>query len=122
MDDLLVEQHGGHGDGARVCLTDGRPATVYAAEWSEAGAPVAYRIRELEPGRHGNIGKLVPSLISDELVSRDQTERRGIARRPLGAFAGPQTPAAPAFRSANRYRRGRAPFALRNTGDRTPVP
>ncbi|NUK84925.1 hypothetical protein [Streptomyces lunaelactis] len=72
LDDLLVEQHGGHGDGARVRLTDGRPAIVYAAEWSEAGAPVAYRIRELEPGRHGNIGKLVPSFTSDELVSRDQ--------------------------------------------------
>jgi hypothetical protein len=72
LDDLLVEQHGGYGDGARVHLTDGRPAIVYAAEWSEAGAPVAYRIRELEPGRHGNIGKLVPSLTSDELVSRDQ--------------------------------------------------
>jgi len=71
LDDLLVEQHGGHGDGARVRLTDGRPAIVYAAEWSEAGAPVAYRIRELEPGRHGNIGKLVPSLTSDELVARD---------------------------------------------------
>ncbi|MFG2903335.1 hypothetical protein ACGFZH_40440 [Streptomyces zaomyceticus] len=71
LDDLLVEQHGGHGDGARVRLTDGRPAIVYAAEWSEAGAPVAYRIRELEPGRHGNIGKLVPSLTSDELVPRD---------------------------------------------------
>ncbi|NEE39435.1 hypothetical protein G3M53_80315 [Streptomyces sp. SID7982] len=72
LDDLLVEQHGGHGDGARVRLTDGRPAIVYAAEWNEAGAPVAYRIRELEPGRHGNIGKLVPSLTSDELVPRDQ--------------------------------------------------
>ncbi|MFJ7424099.1 hypothetical protein ACIQXD_36775 [Streptomyces uncialis] len=72
LDDLLVEQHGGHGDGARVRLTDGRPAIVYAAEWSEAGAPVAYRIRELEPGRHGNIEKLVPSLTSDELVTRDQ--------------------------------------------------
>ncbi|MCX4682485.1 hypothetical protein OG413_45990 [Streptomyces sp. NBC_01433] len=72
LDDLLVEQHGGHGDGARVRLADGRPAIVYAAEWSEAGAPVAYRIRELEPGRHGNVGKLVPSLTSDELVPRDQ--------------------------------------------------
>ncbi|MFC8899072.1 hypothetical protein [Streptomyces cinereoruber] len=71
LDDLLVEQHGGHGDGARIRLTDGRPAIVYAAEWSEAGAPVAYRVRELEPGQYGNAGKLVPSF-RDELVSRDQ--------------------------------------------------
>ncbi|MFH8620167.1 hypothetical protein ACH4E8_34505 [Streptomyces sp. NPDC017979] len=71
LDDLLVEQHGGHGDGARIRLTDGRPAVVYAVEWSEAGAPVAYRVRELEPGQYGNAGKLVPSF-RDELVSRDQ--------------------------------------------------
>ncbi|MFZ3467504.1 hypothetical protein ACODT3_39945 [Streptomyces sp. 4.24] len=72
LDELLVERHGGHGPGARVRLTDGRPAMVYAAEWDEAGAPVAYRIRELVPGRHGNVGKLVPSISSDELVTRDQ--------------------------------------------------
>ncbi|XXZ47483.1 hypothetical protein AAGT00_00600 (plasmid) [Streptomyces cavourensis] len=71
LDDLLVEQHGGHGDGARIRRTDGRPAIVYAVEWREAGAPVAYRIRELEPGKYGNAGKLVPTF-REELVSRDQ--------------------------------------------------
>ncbi|GGV97312.1 hypothetical protein GCM10015535_68490 [Streptomyces gelaticus] len=69
--DLLVARHGGHGPGARVRLANGRPAVVYATGWREAGAPVAYRIRELKPGRHGNVGKLVSSLTSDELVSRD---------------------------------------------------
>ncbi|MYX18408.1 hypothetical protein GTY67_34230 [Streptomyces sp. SID8374] len=71
LDDLLVQQHGGHGYGARIRLTDGRPAIVYAAEWSEAGAPVAYRVRELEPGQYGNAGKLIPSF-RDELVAHDQ--------------------------------------------------
>ncbi|MEV8103160.1 hypothetical protein [Streptomyces sp. NPDC088135] len=66
LDSLLVGRHGGHLD--RVRLTDGRPAVVYAAEWGDDGPPVAYRVRELEPGRHGNVGRLVPSLRSAELV------------------------------------------------------
>ncbi|MCM8549180.1 hypothetical protein [Streptomyces sp. STCH 565 A] len=37
-------------------------------EWGEDGPPVAYRVRELEPGRHGNAGRLVPSLTRDVLV------------------------------------------------------
>ncbi|WP_256254817.1 hypothetical protein [Streptomyces sp. cf124] len=28
-----------------------------------------YRVRELEPGAHGNVGRLVPSLTSDVLVA-----------------------------------------------------
>lgn len=71
LDTLLVDRHGGYAPGARVRLTDGRPAVVYAAEWSEAGAPTGYRISELEPGRYGNVGKLVASLSSHELVVRD---------------------------------------------------
>ncbi|MFB6668492.1 hypothetical protein [Streptomyces parvus] len=66
LDSLLLGQHGGHG--GRVRLPDGRPALVYAVEWGEAGPPLAYRLRELEPGRHGNLGRLVPSLGSDLLV------------------------------------------------------
>ncbi|WP_119580628.1 hypothetical protein [Streptomyces europaeiscabiei] len=72
LDELLVGRHGGHAPGARVSLADGRPAVVYAAEWGDEGEPVAYRIRELEPGRHGNVGKLVALLTSDELVPREQ--------------------------------------------------
>ncbi|WP_199828378.1 hypothetical protein [Streptomyces sp. XY533] len=67
LDARLVEEHGGHSPGARVRLRDGRPAVVYAVEWGEEGPPVAYRVRELEPGRHGNAGRLVPSLTSDLL-------------------------------------------------------
>lgn len=66
LDEVLVEQHGGHL--WRLRLPDGRPATVYAAEWGEAGPPVAYRVRELVPGTHGNVGRLVPSLTSDIFV------------------------------------------------------
>lgn len=66
LDEVLVAQHGGYL--SRVRLADGRPATVYAAEWGEDGPPIAYRVRELEPGRHGNVGRLVPSLTSDILV------------------------------------------------------
>ncbi|MFE9783651.1 hypothetical protein ACFYPA_36600 [Streptomyces sp. NPDC005775] len=69
LDALLVGQHGGHAPGARVRLTDGRPALVYAVEWGEAGPPVAYRVRELVPGQHGNGGRLVPSLTSAVLVA-----------------------------------------------------
>ncbi|MGW3910511.1 hypothetical protein ACWEBX_03150 [Streptomyces sp. NPDC005070] len=67
VDELLVAQHGGTLD--RVRLADGRPATVYAAEWGEDGPPVAYRVRELLPGMHGNVGRLVPSITSDILVT-----------------------------------------------------
>lgn len=66
VDELLVAQHGGTLD--RVRLADGRPATVYAAEWGEDGPPVAYRVRELVPGTHGNVGRLVPSITSDIYV------------------------------------------------------
>lgn len=69
LDELLVDRHGGYGPGARVRLTDGRPALVYAVEWGEDGPPIAYRVRELVPGQHGNAGRLVPSLHSDELVA-----------------------------------------------------
>ncbi|WP_225629594.1 hypothetical protein [Streptomyces werraensis] len=68
LDARLVDQHGGHAPGARVRFGDGRPAVVYAVEWGEDGPPVAYRVRELEPGQHGNVGRLVPSLTSDVLV------------------------------------------------------
>ncbi|MFI7876016.1 hypothetical protein [Streptomyces salinarius] len=68
LDALLVDRHGGHAPGARVRLGDGRPALVYAVEWGEEGPPVAYRVRELEPGRHGNAGRLVPCLTSDVLA------------------------------------------------------
>ncbi|MGW3910528.1 hypothetical protein ACWEBX_03235 [Streptomyces sp. NPDC005070] len=68
LDDRLVDEHGGYGPGARVRLTDGRPALVYEAEWGDCGPPLAYRVRELEPGRHGNVGHLVPSLRSNLLV------------------------------------------------------
>ncbi|MFE7113118.1 hypothetical protein ACFU98_42490 [Streptomyces sp. NPDC057575] len=66
LDSLLISQHGGHA--GRVRLPDGRPALVYAAEWGEAGPPIAYHVREMEPGRHGNLGRLVPSLTSDVLA------------------------------------------------------
>lgn len=66
LDRLLVAQHGGTLD--RVRLADGRPATVYAAEWGEDGPPIAYRVRELVPGTHGNVGRLVPSITSDIFV------------------------------------------------------
>jgi len=66
VDQVLVAQHGGYLSYVR--LADGRPATVYAAEWGEAGPPVAYRVRELVPGTHGNVGRLVPSLTSDVFV------------------------------------------------------
>ncbi|MFF8876166.1 hypothetical protein [Streptomyces flaveolus] len=59
----MVDQHGGHAPGGE----DGRPAVVYAVEWGEDGPPAAYRVRELEPGKHGNV-RLVPSLTSDVLV------------------------------------------------------
>jgi hypothetical protein len=68
LDQRLVDQHGGHAPGVRVRFGDGRPAVVYAVEWGEDGPPVAYRVRELEPGTHGNVGRLVPSLTSDVLV------------------------------------------------------
>lgn len=68
VDDRLADEHGGHAPGARVRLEDGRPAVVYAVEWGEDGPPAGYRVRELEPGRHGNVGRLVPSLTSDVLV------------------------------------------------------
>ncbi|MGW3200132.1 hypothetical protein ACWDBD_37310 [Streptomyces sp. NPDC001118] len=71
LDARLVDQHGGQAPGSRVRLADGRLAVVYAVEWSEAGPPEAYRVRELVPGQHGNAGRLVPSLTSDELVSAD---------------------------------------------------
>ncbi|MFD5589342.1 hypothetical protein ACFWII_36835 [Streptomyces sp. NPDC127063] len=71
LDVRLVDQHGGHAPGARVRFGDGRPAVVYAVEWGEDGPPVAYRVRELEPGQHGNEGRLVPSLTSDVLVPAD---------------------------------------------------
>ncbi|MGW3910518.1 hypothetical protein ACWEBX_03185 [Streptomyces sp. NPDC005070] len=67
IDRILVEQLGGYAPGARVRLADGRPAVVYAVEWGEGGPPLAYRVRELVPGTHGNVGRLVPSLTSDEL-------------------------------------------------------
>jgi hypothetical protein len=67
LDSLLISRHGGHA--GRVRLADGRPAVVYAAEWGEDGPPIAYHVREMEPGRHGNVGRLVPSLTSDVLVS-----------------------------------------------------
>jgi hypothetical protein len=68
LDAVLTKQHGGHAPGDRVRLADGRPAIVYAAEWGESGPPTAYQVRELVPGTHGNVGRLVPSLHSDELV------------------------------------------------------
>lgn len=71
LDARLVDEHGGHAPGARVRLKDGRPAVVYAVEWGETGSPAAYRVRELEPGQHGNLGRLVPSLTSDLLVPAD---------------------------------------------------
>ncbi|MEV7856810.1 hypothetical protein [Streptomyces sp. NPDC088183] len=66
LDSLLISQHGGHA--GRVRLPDGLPALVYAVEWSEAGPPTAYHLREMEPGRHGNLGRLIPSLRSDVLA------------------------------------------------------
>ncbi|MEU3656441.1 hypothetical protein AB0E67_27270 [Streptomyces sp. NPDC032161] len=66
LDSLLISQHGGHA--GRVRLAGGRPALVYAVEWGEEGPPIAYHVREMEPGRHGNVGRLVPSLTSDVLV------------------------------------------------------
>ncbi|MBC2869811.1 hypothetical protein [Streptomyces mexicanus] len=87
LDARLVDQHGGHAPGARVRLGDGRPAVVRAVEWGEDGPPVAYRVRELEPGRHGNVGRLVPSLTSDVLVpAADCREDRpcGVCGRTAG--------------------------------------
>ncbi|GHF75497.1 hypothetical protein GCM10010218_65570 [Streptomyces mashuensis] len=63
LDALLVDRHGGHL--GQVRLADGRPALVYAVEWGEAGPPVGYRVRELVPGEHGNVGRLVPKLGGD---------------------------------------------------------
>lgn len=62
LDALLAARHHGHAPGFRVRLADGRPAIVYAAEWGEDGPPTAYRVHELVPGKHGNEGRLVPTL------------------------------------------------------------
>nr|WSX54165.1 hypothetical protein OG409_37800 [Streptomyces sp. NBC_00974] len=62
LDAFLVSRHGGHAPKAQVRLTDGRPVLVVAAEWEEAGPPVAYLVQELVPGSHGNVGRLVPRL------------------------------------------------------------
>ncbi|WP_461014507.1 hypothetical protein [Streptomyces daliensis] len=75
LDALLVDRHGGHL--ARVRLVDGRPAFVYAAEWGEAGPPLAYRVREMEPGRYGNAGKLIPKLSGGELVDAEDCRDDG---------------------------------------------
>lgn len=88
LDARLVDEHGGHAPRTRVRLDDGRPAVVYAVEWGEDGPPVAYRVRELVPGRHGNVGRLVPSLTSDLLVAAaDCREDRPCAE--CGREAGP---------------------------------
>ncbi|MER6198094.1 hypothetical protein ABT234_12110 [Streptomyces sp. NPDC001586] len=60
LDALLVARHGGHAPRSRVRLADGRPALVVAAEWAQAGPPVAYLVQDLVPGNHGNVGRLVP--------------------------------------------------------------
>lgn len=65
LTELLRQTRGGHPRGTRVRLPDGRPALVYGLEWGQAGPPVAYRVRELEPGKYGNEGKLVPKLGGD---------------------------------------------------------
>ncbi|MEU2086753.1 hypothetical protein ABZ569_33395 [Streptomyces albus] len=75
LDALLVERHGGHAPHARVRLADGRPAVVYAAQWGQDGLPTAYRVRELVPGTHGNIGRLVPTLKGNGEVVRAGTCR-----------------------------------------------
>ncbi|MGW0612003.1 hypothetical protein [Streptomyces sp. NPDC002788] len=80
LDALLVARHGGHAPGARIRFGDGRPAVVYAVEWGEDGPPVAYRVHELEPGQHGNVGLLVPSLTSDVLVPAADYRAGGDAR------------------------------------------
>ncbi|MEV4975558.1 hypothetical protein [Streptomyces scopuliridis] len=73
LDARLVDRHGGYAPKSRVRLADDRPAFVYAVEWGEAGPPEAYRVRDLVPGRHGNAGRLVPSLTGDdELVSASE--------------------------------------------------
>lgn len=69
VDALLVARLGGHAPRSWVRLTDGRPALAVAAEWAEAGPPVAYLVQELVPGNHGNTGRLVPRLVGGrELV------------------------------------------------------
>lgn len=65
LTELLRQTRGGHPRGTQVRLPDGRPALVYGLEWGQDGPPVAYRVRELEPGRYGNEGKLVPKLGGD---------------------------------------------------------
>ncbi|MFH8813036.1 hypothetical protein ACH4GZ_38555 [Streptomyces hygroscopicus] len=65
LTEMLRQTRGGHPLGTRVRLTDGRPALVYGLGWGQAGPPVAYRVRELVPGKYGNEGKLVPKLGGD---------------------------------------------------------
>ncbi|MFE2528752.1 hypothetical protein ACFXEL_31535 [Streptomyces sp. NPDC059382] len=69
LDMVLVDRHGGFEPHTRVRLVDGRPAVVYAVEWGEAGPPLAYRVRELVPGNHGNEGRLVPRIGEDGLLA-----------------------------------------------------
>ncbi|MDX2692170.1 hypothetical protein [Streptomyces ipomoeae] len=65
LTELLRRQFGGLALRTHVRLPDGRPALVSAVEWADDGAPAAYRVRELEPGKYGNEGKVVPKLGGD---------------------------------------------------------
>lgn len=60
--ELLRQHFGGLAARTQVRLPDGRPVLVCAVERADDGAPVAYRVRELEPGKYGNAGKLVTKL------------------------------------------------------------
>ncbi|KUF17369.1 hypothetical protein [Streptomyces silvensis] len=75
LDEHLTGLHGGHAPGTRLELTDGRPVSAYACRWGEAGPPVAYRVRDLVPGTHGNTGTLVPSLTGEHVVAADEVAR-----------------------------------------------
>lgn len=46
------------------------PAVVYAVEWGGDGPPLAHRVREPEPGRHGQMGRRVPAPTSDVPAGR----------------------------------------------------
>ncbi|MEV7383647.1 hypothetical protein [Streptomyces lydicus] len=75
LDEHLTGLHGGHAPGSRLRLTDGRLVMAFACRWGDAGAPMAYRVTDLEPGRHGNVGKLVPSLTGEHVVAADDIAR-----------------------------------------------
>lgn len=42
------------------------------------GSPIAYRVRDLVPGKHSNIGKLVPALTGEHDVPQARRENGAV--------------------------------------------